>query len=163
MTQNQSVTIKIEAGSVNRQNDLVRMRFQPKRYFPDWQEGISGLAMSITDAAGHVSDADVPCQFEPTLRELAWQTGELPAGTSAHYAIRQINGPASKARYHIEQKPAHLLISADATLFARYNFLGVWKPYFWPLNGNHGTVVRGAGGEGPSASHGPLPRLRRTR
>ena len=53
---------------------------------------------------------------------------------------------ATKARYQIEQKPAHLLISADDALFARYNFLGVWKPYFWPLNGNHGTVVRGAGG-----------------
>ena len=53
---------------------------------------------------------------------------------------------ATKTRYHIEQKPAHLLISADNALFTRYNFLGVWKPYFWPLNANHGTVVRGAGG-----------------
>ena len=67
-------------------------------------------------------------------------------GHSAHYAIRHINRPPPKSRYHIEQKPAHLLISADAALFARYNFLGVWKPYFWPVNANHGTVVRGAGG-----------------
>ncbi len=146
MTQNRSVIIKVEAGSVKRHNDLVRLRFKPKRYFSDWQEGTSVLAMSITDTDGHVSGEDVPCQFEPTLRELAWQTGELPVGTSAHYAIRQINGPPPKARYQIEQKPAHLLISADDALFARYNFLGVWKPYFWPLNGNHGTVVRGAGG-----------------
>ncbi|MDD9975686.1 MAG: hypothetical protein OXU27_16875, partial [Candidatus Poribacteria bacterium] len=124
MTQNRSVIIKIEAGSVNRQNDLVRLRFKPKRYFPDWQEGTSALAMSITDADGHASGEDVPCQFEPTLRELAWQTGELPAETSAHYAIRQIDEPPPKARYQIEQKPAHLLISADDALFARYNFLG---------------------------------------
>ncbi|MDE0682329.1 MAG: hypothetical protein OXI63_05385, partial [Candidatus Poribacteria bacterium] len=125
MAQNRSVIIKIEAGSVKRQNDLVRLRFKPKHYFPDWQEGTSVLAMSITDVDGRVSDEDVPCQFEPTLRELAWQTGELSAGTSAHYAIRHINGPPPKVRYQIEQKPAHLLISADDALFARYNFLGV--------------------------------------
>ena len=104
MKQNRSVIIKIEAGSVKRHNDLVRLCFKPKRYFPDWQEGISGLAMSITDADGHVSGEDVPCQFEPTLRELAWQTGELTAETSAYYAIRQINGPPPKTRYQIEQK-----------------------------------------------------------
>ena len=163
MTQNRSVIIKIEAGSVNRDNDLVRMRFKPKRYFPDWQEGISGLAMSTADAEGHVSDEKVPCQFEPSLRELAWQTSELPAGTSAYYAVRQIDGPPPKARYQIKQKPAHLLISADDALFARYNFLGVWKPYFWPLNGNHGTVVPRGWRRGPSASHRTLPRLRGTR
>ncbi|MCY3744019.1 MAG: hypothetical protein OXH00_23655, partial [Candidatus Poribacteria bacterium] len=133
MAQNQSVIIKIEAGSVKRQNDLVRLPFKPKCYFPDWQEGTSGLEMAIIEADGHISDEEVPCQFEPTLRELAWQTGELPAGISAHYAIRQINKLPPIARYHIEQKPAHLLISAGDSLFARYNFLGVWKPYFWPL------------------------------
>ena len=128
MTQNRSVIIKVEAGSVKRHNDLVRLRFKPKRYFSDWQEGTSVLAMSITDTDGHVSGEDVPCQFEPTLRELAWQTGELPVGTSAHYAIRQINAQPPQARYQIEQKPAHLLISADDALFARSNLLGVWKP-----------------------------------
>ena len=96
MTQNRSVTIKIEAGSVHRHNDLVRMRFKPKRYFPDWQEGVSALAMSVTDAEGRVSGEDVPCQFEPTLRELAWQTDALPAGTSAYYAVRQTNEPPPK-------------------------------------------------------------------
>ena len=163
MTQNRSVIIKIEAGSVKRHNDLVRLRFKPKRYFPNWQEGISTLAMSIADADGRVSGEDVPCQFEPTLRELAWQTGELPAGALAYYAIRQINEPPPKARYQIEQKPAHLLISADAALFARYNFLGVWKPYFWPTQ----RESRDCGPRGwrrrSSASHRTLPRLRRAR
>ena len=67
MTQNRSVLIKIEAGSVNRHNDLVRMRFKPKRYFPDWQEGVSALAMSVTDAESRVPGEEVPCQFEQEL------------------------------------------------------------------------------------------------
>ena len=99
--------------------------------------------MSRTDADGHVSGEDVPCQFEPTLRELAWQTAELPAETSAHYAIRQINEPPPKARYQIEQKPAHLLISADDALFARYNFLGVWNLTFGPSTGTMGLWSAG--------------------
>ena len=98
-----------------------------------------------TDADGSPLDTEIPAQFEPTIRELAWQTGSLGAGESAWYAIRVADLPPNN-RYAIEQKPAHLLITVDNQVFTRYNFLGVWKPYFWPLHGNHGTVVRGAGG-----------------
>ena len=46
--------------------------------------------------------------------------------------------------------PAYVSIRARGTEIARYNFLGSWKPYFWPLMGPHGSVVRGAGtGEHP--------------
>ena len=146
MTKDQKVIVKIDAGAVDRHNDLVRLTFKPKLHFHDWQEGTSRLVMSRCDSAGNITDDIITCQFEPTGRELAWLTGELPAGTTAHYAVRHTNEPLPHARYRIEQKPAHLLISADDVLFSRYNFLGVWKPYFWPLNGNRGSVVRGAGG-----------------
>ena len=146
MTRDRTVIVKIDAGAVDRHNGLVRLTFKPKLHFHDWQEGTSRLVVSRCDSAGNISDADIPCQFEPTTRELAWLTGELPVGTTAHYAVRHTDEPQPQTRYRIEQKPAHLLISADGALFTRYNFLGVWKPYFWPLNGNHGSVVRGAGG-----------------
>ena len=146
MTTDQKVIVKIDAGPVDRRDDLVRLTFKPRIHFHDWQEGTSGLVMSGCDSDGNITDEEILCQFEPTTRELAWLTGELPQGTTAHYAVRHTNEPQSEVRYRIEQKPAHLLISADGALFTRYNFLGVWKPYFWPLNGNHGSVVRGAGG-----------------
>ncbi len=156
MTLNQNaVIVKVDAGVFHRKNDLIRFTFKPKRYFPDWQEGTSTLTVSRTDAEGSVLDENVPAQFEPNTRELAWLTDELQAGKSAWYAIRAVKPSASRGevtsplqnnRYRIEQKPAHLLITVDEGLFTRYNFLGVWKPYFWPLNGNHGTVIRGAGG-----------------
>ncbi len=146
LAENQKAIVRINAESVDRSNDLVRLNFKPKLHFDDWQEGTSRPVMSRIDSDGNIVNADVPCQFEPTTRELAWLTGELPLGTTAHYAIRYTNEPLPETRYRIEQKPAHLLISVDGALFTRYNFLGVWKPYFWPLNGNHGSVVRGAGG-----------------
>ncbi len=146
MRQNSNaVIVKVDAGSIDRNNDLIRFPFNPKDHFPDWQGGVSTLAIAQTDADGSPLDTEIPAQFEPTIRELTWQTGSLGAGESARYAIRVADLPPNN-RYAIEQKPAHLLITADNQVFARYNFLGVWKPYFWPLNGNYGTVVRGAGG-----------------
>ena len=126
-------------------NDLIRFPFNPKDHFPDWQEGVSTLAIAQTDADGSPLDAETPAQFEPTIRELAWQTGSLNAGESAWYTVRVVDLPPNN-RYAIKQKPAHLLIIVDNQVFTRYNFLGIWKPYFWPINGNYGTVVRGAGG-----------------
>ncbi|MCH8290469.1 PmoA family protein [Candidatus Poribacteria bacterium] len=147
MNQNRNaVIVKVEAGAIDRHNDLIRFPFKPKDYFSNWQEGTSTLAVSRTDADGHSLREDVPAQFEPSRRELAWQTEGLRAGESAWYAIRATNEPPPNNRYRIENRTTHLLITVDDDLFTRYNFLGVWKPYFWPLNGNHGTVVRGAGG-----------------
>jgi hypothetical protein len=147
LTQNQNaVTVKVDAGSINRKNDIIRFPFKPKIHFPDWQEGTSTLTVSQTDADGSLLDEDIPAQFEPMSRELAWQTGNLSAGESAWYAIQLANGASPPRRYRIEQKPAHLLVTVDGEVFTRYNFLGTWKPYFWPINGTHGTVVRGAGG-----------------
>jgi hypothetical protein len=47
----------------------------------------------------------------------------------------------------VVQYPAFLSIAAQGSEFARYQFQGVWKPYFWPLIGPYGNVVRGASGE----------------
>ena len=147
MNQNRNtVIVKVEAGAIDRRNDLIRFPFKPKDYFSNWEEGTSTLAVSRADADGRSLGEDIPAQFEPSTRELAWQTEGLQAGESAWYAIRTTNEPAPNSRYRIENRTTHLLITVDDDLFTRYNFLGVWKPYFWPLNGNHGTVVRGAGG-----------------
>ena len=135
-----TVLVKVDAGSIDRKNDLIRFAFNPKDHFPDWQEGVSTLAIAQTDADGSPLDAETSAQFEPTIRELTWQTGSLSTGESAWYAIRVVNLPPNN-RYAIQQKPAHLLITVDNQVFTRYNFLGIWKPYFWPLNGNYGLSL----------------------
>lgn len=140
------VVVRINAGPVDRLNELLSFPVNPKLWFDNWQEGASRLMLSRLNDGGEVI-SDVPCQFEPDTRQLSWLTGNLQKGGSALYRIHcSSEASAQPKRYRIEQKPAHLLINVDDALFARYNFLGVWKPYFWPVNGSSGSVVRGAGG-----------------
>jgi Methane oxygenase PmoA len=140
------VAVRLDAGPADRLNEMVSFPINPKQCFDNWREGTSRLALSLANERGETV-SEVPCQFEPECGRLSWLTGRLQKGTSASYRIQCINGgPAPAKRYRIEQKPAHLMITVDDALLARYNFLGVWKPYFWPVNGSEGSVVRGAGG-----------------
>ncbi len=141
-----SVVVRVDAGPVERLNELVSCAMDPKARFSNWKEGTSRLVLSRLNERGEAM-ADVPCQFEPETCQLSWLTGHLQKGESVQYGIRcSGEAPTQSKRYRIEQKPAHLMINVDDALFARYNFLGVWKPYFWPVNGSAGSVVRGAGG-----------------
>ena len=146
-----TIIVKIDAGIVDRHNDLVRFSFNPVKYFSDWQEGVSKLAVSQVTSSGQPLLNEIPSQFEPNTRELSWQMADLSAGQSSWYRIQAKPQPPVDPlpipRFAIHDRTSHLLITADDQVFTRYNFLGVWKPYFWPLNGNHGSVVRGAGGE----------------
>ena len=144
-TRNDGITIRLNAGAADRLNEMVSFPVNPKHRFSRWQEGKSRWALSLINERGETT-SEVPCQFEPESGQLSWLTGRLQKGSSALYRIQCGDGSAPARRYHIEQKPAHLMINVDDTLLARYNFLGVWKPYFWPVNGSAGSVVRGAGG-----------------
>jgi hypothetical protein len=140
------VLVRVNSGNAHRMNEIVSIHAKPNQWFHDWQEGKSGLAVSKLDEGGEVLE-NITCQFEPKSRQLSWLTGDLQKGESALYGINAVDSQEDiSKRYSIEQKPAHLLINADGTLFARYNYMGVWKPYFWPVNGSGGSVVRGAGG-----------------
>jgi len=140
------IVVRIHAGTVDRLNEIVSLTAKPKVWFEDWREGTSRLAVSRIDETGEVV-SDVPSQFEPNTRQISWLTGELQKDKSALYQIRSTDAEEeAPACYCIEQKPAHLLINVNGDLFARYSYLGVWKPYFWPVNGPSGNVVRGAGG-----------------
>lgn len=141
-----SVMVRVDAGTVDRMNEMVSIPFKPKALFDDWQEGSSQLTVFKVDEKGEII-LNVPCQFDPFTRQLSWLTGNMKAGESSLYQVKisEAQGNPPK-KYSIEQKPAHLLIKADDEVFTRYNYLGVWKPYFWQLNGTCGTVVRGAGG-----------------
>lgn len=145
MTKN-SIVVRVNAGSINWLNELVSFSMKPKLWFENWQEGTSKLIVSKINKQGKIL-SDVPCQFEPSIRQLSWLTGKLEKEESALYQIHSVNTQEDlPKRYSIEKKPAHLLINVDDNLFARYNYLGVWKPYFWPVNALSGNVVRGAGG-----------------
>ena len=43
--------------------------------------------------------------------------------------------------------PGFVSVRAGTREITRYHFLGTWKPYFWPLMGPCGNVIRGASGE----------------
>ena len=140
------VAVRVNAGPVDRLNEMVSFPVDPGTCFAHWREGTSRLALSQIHETGETI-SDVPCQFDPDTRQLTWLTGHLQKGETRLYGIHCASeAPRQSNRYRIEQKPAHLLITVDDALFARYNFLGVWKPYFWPVNGSSGSVVRGAGG-----------------
>ena len=140
------VVVCVNSGSIGRLDEMVSFSVKPRLWFDDWHEGRSGLTVSRIDDSGEII-SDVSCQFEPGTRQLSWLTGELQAEESALYQIRSVDMQENLSkRCCIEQKPAHLLIKVDGDLFARYNYLGTWKPYFWPVNGPSGNVVRGAGG-----------------
>ena len=49
----------------------------------------------------------------------------------------------------VTQYPSFISIATGDAPIARYNHLGVWKPYFWPLMGPCGNVLRGAGHDHP--------------
>jgi hypothetical protein len=142
-----SVVVRVNAGHSDRLNELISFSVKPRLWFDNWQEGKSGLIVSQIDERGKII-SDMPCQFEPNTRQLSWLTGNMRAGESAQYQICSVDTQEETVkRYCIEQKPAHLLITVDDALFTRYNYLGIWKPYFWPVNGPSGSVVRGAGGD----------------
>ena len=82
-----SISVCINAGNVNRLNDIVSFPLKPNSVFDNWQEGISSLAMSTINDRGEVI-ADVPCQFEPGTRKIYWMTGDMKKGESAKYQIR---------------------------------------------------------------------------
>ena len=53
------------------------------------------------------------------------------------------------ARLSVTEYPSFVSIDAGGTRIARYNHVGAWKPYVWPLMGPCGNVLRGAGGDHP--------------
>ncbi|MFA5191918.1 MAG: hypothetical protein WC740_14400, partial [Verrucomicrobiia bacterium] len=108
-----SIVVRVDAGPVNRLNELVSFPVDPKARFSNWTAGTSRLALSRLNERGEVV-SDVPCQFEPETRQLSWLTGHLQKGESAQYGICcSSKAPAQSKRYRIGQKPAHLMINVD--------------------------------------------------
>jgi hypothetical protein len=53
----------------------------------------------------------------------------------------------SASRVDVQMFPGFVSVRAGDREVTRYHFAGTWKPYFWPLMGPCGNVVRGASGE----------------
>ncbi len=90
----------------------------------------------------------VPCQYDVQTHRLSWiLENPLQVDETRTYHVEFETSPeASSPQMKIEEKLDHLNVYAEDQHFARYTFLGMRRPYFWPLNGPHGSVVRGAGG-----------------
>ena len=91
--------------------------------------------------------AAIPCQYDAQAQELSWILEEpLAAGERRTYRVDPQASPSqAQRRMRIEEKADHLNVYAGEDHFTRYTFLGMRRPYFWPVNGPHGSIVRGAG------------------
>ena len=56
--------------------------------------------------------------------------------------MQSLGKPAFKDRVIFTDLGTELLVSQNQTELARYRYRDVWKPFFYPVNGPHGNVVR---------------------
>ncbi|MBT3270781.1 hypothetical protein HN371_26805 [Candidatus Poribacteria bacterium] len=90
--------------------------------------------------------AVVPCQYDDATSSLSWVLDSpLAAGEERVYETSADDAPG--ARWHVEEKPDHLNLHAGDDFVTRYTFLGMRRPYFWPVNTSQGSIARGSGSE----------------
>jgi hypothetical protein len=88
----------------------------------------------------------VPCQYDEATGALLWiLEASLAAGEERTYQMSDAS--AQGVPWHVEEKPDHLNVYAGADLLTRYTFLGMRRPYFWPVNTSRGSIVRGSGSD----------------
>ena len=105
--------------------------------------------VDLTNAPTTLKSADgavVPCQYDAASGTLQWiLESPLSVGEERAYEIGG-DGDAGDL-WRVEEKTDHLNIYADDELITRYTFLGMRRPYFWPVNTSQGSIARGSGSD----------------
>jgi hypothetical protein len=110
-----------------------------------------------------VDDGGGPGQLVPSQGDeglVTWiARGTLAPGERRRYrigfdtedapAMRELGKPVFRDRVIVTDLGKELLLSQNSTELGRYRYREVWKPFFSPLNGPHGNVVRDIGREHP--------------
>jgi hypothetical protein len=127
--------LTVSAGGVDRSDTIVRA---PLGLPP-------GTPAVLHEEDG--ADRPVPAQVDDG-GDLIWVVaGPTAAGTSrsfvAEVGVEEAGVPGVVAEVH----PAIVVIASQGRPVAQYNYCSVWKPYFCPLMGPTGNVVRGASAE----------------
>ncbi len=127
------LTLAVEAGSLDRFDTIV----QAPVGLP------AGTAVALRERGAY---APTPAQVD-SAGNLVWLlAGRTRAGATRRVAAEVVPGEPEQ-RVAVELHPAVVTIAVEGKLIAQYNYRSVWKPYFWPLVGPTGNVLRGAAGE----------------
>jgi hypothetical protein len=127
--------LNVAAGAVDRLDTIVRA---PLGLPP-------GTPVLLHEAGG--DDRPLPAQVDPA-GDLVWVlAGPTAAGTSRSFVAEVGAEGPGRDRVVAELHPAIVAIALEGRTVAHYNYRSVWKPYFCPLMGPTGNVVRGASAE----------------
>lgn len=155
------VDATVEAGPVDRQDAIVSVGLDCQNLL--WHVGNEGkfhpLSLEVFQVDEEGNEVQkVPSQVEG--RKVTWiAEGELPAGESQRYQIgfdstdapsmQRLGKPVFLDRVILTDLGKELLVSQNQKELARYQYREVWKPFFCPVYGSHGNVVRGIEREHP--------------
>lgn len=149
----------VHSGPADRRDALVQTPLNPQNLL--WHAGNSGRfdprSLEVCEVDGERL-APVPCQIEGEV--VTWiAPGAFPAGTARRFrigfdsedapAMQAFGKPVFKDRIIVTDLGSELLVSQNSQELARYRYRHPWKPYFYPVNGPHGNVVRDSEAEHP--------------
>jgi hypothetical protein len=156
-----AVTATVEAGPADRQDAIVATSLDFHQLL--WHAGAEArfhpLSVEVQEVNKEGETGQIaPCQLDNGL--LSWIVpGVLPAGARRRYrigfdtedapAMQSLGKPVFRDRVILTDLGKELLVSQNQTELARYQYREVWKPFFYPLYGMHGSVVRGIESEHP--------------
>lgn len=155
------VEATVEAGPANRADAIVFTPFDGRQLL--WHAGNDTPFHPLSLEVFEIDEDGQPVRQVPAQLDegvLTWiAQGELAAGGRRRYrigfdgqdapAMQSLGKPVFRDRVIVTDLGKELLVSQNTTELGRYRYRDVWKPFFYPLNGPHGSVVRGIESEHP--------------
>lgn len=114
---------------------------------PVWVEvkAPAGAAWAHMPRANAADGPPAPCQLVRygDIAQVVFLVSDMRRGETRRYSLDLYDKPQSKASGEVEVKPdaGTVAVTIDGTLFTRYNFVDVPKPFFWPVIGLGGIEV----------------------
>ena len=144
----------VEAGRADRQDAIVSVALDPQQAL--WHAGSDGRFHPLSLEVFEVDEGGTLARQAPAQVEggaVTWVAqGRLAAGDRRSYrigfdsedspAMQSLGKPVFKDRVILTDLGKELLVSQNTTELARYRYREVWKPFFSPVCGAHGNVVR---------------------
>lgn len=144
----------VQAGPTARNNAIASVALDPQQML--WHAGEKGSFDARTLEVYEIGEegalgGQAPAQVNDGV--VTWiVTGDLAAGAERRYRIgidsddspaaQALGKPVFRDRVILTDMGKELLVSQNQTELGRYQYRDVWKPFFSPLYGAHGNVVR---------------------
>jgi hypothetical protein len=156
-----SVEALVQAGRSGRSNAIASVALDPQQLL--WHAEAEGKFDPRSLEVYEVDEKktlvrQAPAQIDNGV--VTWVVeGELPAGKERRYrigvdtedspAVQALGKPVFRDRVILTDMGKELLVSQNRTELGRYQYRDVWKPFFAPLYGPQGNVVRAIEKEHP--------------